>query len=151
MLFEIVWLYELENRIWFQNLEVMIVGNSNGNDIAMDTCNKLIKLAEDSTALEIGNFGKIIKLQPHPWWFSNKGPFGATLCDDLIMPSETIVSFFIFIEMRIYYLLSTAHCTRRRSSERMIMYSVANSIHHSGNFWRLTKYICYKVNVTLWS
>ena len=44
----------------------MIVGNSNGNDIAMDTCNKLIKLAEDSTALEIGNFGKIIKLQPHP-------------------------------------------------------------------------------------
>jgi len=44
----------------------MIVGNSNGNDIAMDTCNKLIKLAEDSTALEIGNFGKIIKLQPLP-------------------------------------------------------------------------------------
>ena len=66
MLFDNVRLYKLENRIRIQNLEVMIVNNSNGNDIAMDTCNKLIKLAEDSTALEIGNFGKIIKLQPHP-------------------------------------------------------------------------------------
>jgi len=66
MLFDNVRLYKLENRIRIQNLKVMIVNNSNGNDIAMDTCNKLIKLAEDSTALEIGNFGKIIKLQPHP-------------------------------------------------------------------------------------
>ena len=66
MLFDNARFYELENRIRILNLQVMIVGNSNGNDIAMDTCNKLIKLAEDSTALEIGNFGKIIKLQPHP-------------------------------------------------------------------------------------
>ena len=98
----------------------MIVGNSNGNDIAMDTCNKLIKLAEDSTALEIGNFGK-----SSSWLCSNhihddsliRGLL-ELLSDDLIMPSsssETIVSFFIFIEMRIYYLLSTAH-SRRRST-----------------------------------
>ena len=58
MLFDNARFYELENRIRILNLQVMIVGNSNGNDIAMDTCNKLIKLAEDSTALEIGNFGK---------------------------------------------------------------------------------------------
>ena len=83
--------YELENRIRILNLQVMIVGNSNGNDIAMDTCNKLIKLAEDSTALEIGNFGK-----SSSWLCSNhihddsliRGLL-ELLSDDLIMPSSS--------------------------------------------------------------